>query len=241
MLVSSCHSKRCSGLRKLESHDGRRHLPGAGRAGGVPPILIGEVCLDGIVKEQEIQNILRGGSLQARADEFVMADWVSHLASWDTYLTLTFRPGRRLVGARHFHWVDTVTCEAGAQKSYERWWKKLQPGVPTIYGIDPNPSGDGGHHVHALAATSGGMYRRDAWEDWQKYFGNSRILPISTIGGVSGYIAKYPLTGARWWNVLNCRQPAFGFRHGPPARCSIPSSERVPVTPAAPVPNWLRD
>lgn len=160
------------------------------------------------MKEQELQAILRGNCASRVAAEMEMTEWVKQLATWDTYGTNTFRTGRRLIGPP-FRWVDTVTCEAGAQKSFEHWWKRLQPGVPSIYGIDPNPSGDGGHHVHWLAATSGGMYRKEAWADWQDLFGNSRIVPIILIGGVSGYIAKYPLSGARWWNVLNCRQPAF--------------------------------
>jgi hypothetical protein len=168
--------------------------------------------------ETELQRILRGRDIKTIAKEMGLACWVAALAPWDTYFTNTFRSGRRMIGGGTRHpgrnpvrWIDTHVCEAGAQKSFEHYWKKIQPGVPCIYGIDPNPSGDGGHHVHALAATSGGLYRKDAWEKWQELFGNARIVPVESIGGVSGYIAKYPLTGARWWNVMNCRQPAFGF------------------------------
>lgn len=82
----------------------------------------------------------------------------------------------------------------------------MQPGVPVFYGIDPNPSGDGGHHMHGLMATLGGLYRKAAWADWYHRYGVNRPVPIETIGGVSGYIAKYPMTGVCHWDVLNCVQ-----------------------------------
>jgi hypothetical protein len=129
-----------------------------------------------------------------------MATWVALLAPWDSYFTNTFR------------WPAS---EDSTRRLWTRWIAKQQPGVPVIYGIDPNPSGDGGHHVHALLASSGGLYRKDAWTDWFSHYGVARIVPVDSIGGVSGYIAKYPLTGARHWDVFNCGQLALsnGCQH----------------------------
>jgi len=140
------------------------------------------------MRDEEIQRILRGRDVETVAREMEHAEWVQGLASWDIFFTGTFR------------W----TCsEASAQRIFERWVGKVQPGVPTLYGLDPNPSGDGGHHVHGLLASSD-AYRKALWEDWFNRYGRARLEPIANIGGVSGYVAKYPLTGARWWNVLNC-------------------------------------
>ena len=147
--------------------------------------------------ETEMQRILRGRNVDVIQKEWVYADWVQGLAPWDTYFTNTFR------------WA---VSEDSARRIFERWIAKKQPRVPVFYGIDPNPSGDGGHHVHALLAATGGCYRRQAWADWYqdgKGYGTARIVPVESIGGVSGYIAKYPLSGARWWNVLNCQQGAL--------------------------------
>lgn len=145
--------------------------------------------------EAEIQRILRGRNEEVIAREWEYAEWVKDLAPWDTYFTNTFR------------WPAS---EDSARRLWERWIRRQQPGVPVFYGIDPNPSGDGGHHVHALIASSGGCYRKDAWSDWWKRYGTNRVVPVESIGGVSGYIAKYPLSGSRWWNVINCTQGALG-------------------------------
>jgi hypothetical protein len=146
------------------------------------------------MRDEEIQRILRGRDEVTIEREWAYGAWVQTLASWDTVISGTFR------------WVSS---EDSVRRCSERWFHRQQPGVPVFYGIDPNPSGDGGHHLHGILATSGGMYRKDAWADWWKRYGVNRIEPILNIGGVSGYCAKYPLTGARWWNVLNCVQQAL--------------------------------
>jgi hypothetical protein len=154
------------------------------------------------MKEEEIQRILRGRNVEVIAYEMEHAAWVQSLAPWDIYITGTYR------------WPAS---EDSVRRTSERWFHRQQPGVPVFYGIDPNPSGDGGHHMHGLAATSGGMYRKDAWADWYSRYGVGRIVPVTAIGGVSGYLAKYPLTGSRWWNVLNCvdnaRANNFSWSH----------------------------
>jgi hypothetical protein len=150
-----------------------------------------------IMSDAEIQRILRGRNEDVIAYEMEHAEFVASLASWDVYLTGTYR------------WPAS---EDSVRRTSERWFNRQQPGVPVFYGIDPNPSGDGGHHVHSLLATSGGMYRRDAWADWWARYGTARILPLTSIGGVSGYLAKYPMTGSRWWNLLNCHQSALAVR-----------------------------
>jgi hypothetical protein len=146
------------------------------------------------MREEEIQRILRGRNVDQVAYEMEVATWVTSLAPWDVYFTNTFR------------WPAS---EDSARRLWERWIRCQQPGVPCFYGIDPNPSGDGGHHIHALLASTGGVYRKDVWRAWYVRYGVSRVVPIETIGGVSGYIAKYPQTGARHWMPLNCTQGAL--------------------------------
>ena len=131
---------------------------------------------------------------QRTADRIEMAAWVDGLAQWDTFGTYTFR----------------YTCRAwSAQKAFERFMAKTQPGVPVFYAIEHNPSHNEGTHVHALLATSGGLWRRGMWEKWMKQYGYARIEPVGNIGGVTGYCSKYCTKGAAWWNALNCVQGAM--------------------------------
>ena len=158
------------------------------------------------MREAEIQRILRGRDVAVIEREWVYADWVKSLAPWDTYFTNTFR------------WPASVDS---ARRLWERWIKKYQPGVPVFYGIDPNPSGDGGHHVHSLLASGGGCYRKEAWDLWWHRYGVNRVVPVTSIeGGLSGYCAKYPLSGSRWWNVLNCVQRRINFGSSRASRLS---------------------
>jgi hypothetical protein len=80
-------------------------------------------------------------------------------------------------------------------------------------------------------ASSGGLYRKDAWQDWFNHYGVARIVPVDSIGGVSGYIAKYPLTGARHWDVFNCGQLALsnGCQHKQISNRSPQAEPRVSV------------
>jgi len=148
-----------------------------------------------VMFEAELQRILRGTSVEKLLQEEVYADWVKTLAPWDTFFTNTFR------------WPCS---ENSGRRLFERFMRREQPRVPVFYGIDPNPNMDGGHHVHALLASSGGAHRRSLWRAWYELYGVNQVVPVEHIGGVSGYVAKYPLGGARWWNVLNCRQCVFG-------------------------------
>jgi hypothetical protein len=166
------------------------------------------------MSESEMQRILRGRSVEVVAAELEMVAWIQALSTWDTFFTNTFA------------WPAS---EDSCRRIWERWIRSFQPGVPVFYGIDPNPSGDGGHHVHALLASSGGIYRSQAWDSWYQRYGVNRVEPIAAIGGVSGYVAKYPIGGARWWNVLNCRQQAFsgGQRTAPVSWPGGPSARRM--------------
>jgi hypothetical protein len=179
------------------------------------------------MKELELQRILRGRSELDISQEREMSEFVQGLAPWDTFFTGTFRTHTRetTVGSRHFlpgfGWsstskvrtIDLYASEDSARRSFVTWWDLLQPDVPVVFGIDPDPSGfrPGSHHIHGIMATSGGLFRRPAFLDWLARFGRNRIEPIFNIGGVSGYVAKYPLTGARHWEIRNCVQMTTGM------------------------------
>jgi hypothetical protein len=151
------------------------------------------------MREAEIQRILRGRNEAAVAREWAFADWVKDLAAWDTFFTGTFRNREVTRGGFTF---EVGRSEPSAARAFERWMKKELPGVRMFYGIDPNPSRDG-HHVHGLLELKGERRRDALWECWWDKHGTNRIMPIESIGGVSGYCAKYPLTGARWWDFKN--------------------------------------
>lgn len=133
-------------------------------------------------------------ALQRTLESIEMATWVHGLAHWDTFATLTFRYQCR---------------DWSAQKAFERFVERQQPGVPVFYALEFNPGDNLGTHVHALLATSGGLYRRAMWSEWFQRYGRARIEPVAKIGGVTGYCSKYCTKSRVWWNVLNCQQSAI--------------------------------
>lgn len=157
----------------------------------------------------EMQRILRGRNVDAIAKETAYAEWVQSLAPWSTFFTGTFR---NMEVSRGGFTYDVGYSEASAGKSFERWMKRRLPGVRGFYGVDPNPSRDG-HHIHGLLELSSDVRRKELWADWWERYGTNRIEPIEAIGGCSGYCAKYPLSGSRWWNLINFTESAAPLKH----------------------------
>lgn len=161
------------------------------------------------MRDEEIQRILRGRNPDVIDREFAYAEWVKSLAPWDTFGTGTFPPTSVRRGGFDFLQGHS---EPAVCRCFERWIKKEVPGVHYFFGIDPNPGRDG-HHVHYLLALGDRKRRTELFDSWferysverdgKKVGARNSVLPIESIGGVSGYCAKYPLTGARWWDIGN--------------------------------------
>jgi len=122
--------------------------------------------------------------------------WLEELAPWDVYFTGTFKWPR--------------VSQDWAAKVTESFMARFQPRVPVFYAVERNPGlCDQGNHVHAILATTKGCYRKQMWHGWFSRFGVARVLPITAVGGVAGYCAKYVLKRPVWWNVLNGVQGAL--------------------------------
>lgn len=150
-----------------------------------------------------MQRILGGRNVDAVAKEMAYAEWVQGLAPWNTFFTGTFRA---VEVSRGGFTVAVGKSEPSASRCFKRFVARQVPGARAFYGIDPNPARDG-HHVHGLMVLPASQRRKELWKAWYDKHGVNRIEPIKAIGGVSGYCAKYPLSGARWWDIANFLPP----------------------------------
>jgi hypothetical protein len=148
----------------------------------------------------EIQRILRGRDVETIAAEMVYAGWVQELAPWTTFFTGTFRNVEVQRGGFTY---DVGFSEPSASRAFRRFMLRHVPGVRGFYGIERNPSREG-HHVHGLMAVAANVRRKTLWKEWWERYGTNRIVPIENIGGCSAYCAKYPLTSALEWGLVNC-------------------------------------
>ena len=124
---------------------------------------------------------------QENQTEFVA--WLTSLAPWDCFGTMTFRM--------------EVTV-ASARKQFERWMRHDLPHIPCFYAIEQHPGGHGAH-IHCLMRL-GTRRRYSVWNNWFSKYGRVRLEPVEKTGGVVGYCAKYCIKSAfekGWWNVLN--------------------------------------
>lgn len=126
---------------------------------------------------------------QARELKQAWGTWLSGLADWNWFATLTFRdppadrPGWTRVGwkysgkawntfinqvglAKGLHDVSWVRC-----REYQYW-----RGVP---------------HFHALVAGVSELRRDEAWQFWFENYGIARILPYDPQLGAGFYLCKY--------------------------------------------------
>jgi hypothetical protein len=138
--------------------------------------------------------------LREAIDRMTVIEWVSQLAPWDVFMTYT--------------WARPHVSVASASKSTELFHRKFARGLPAIYFVEGNKlRDDGGHHVHALLASNGGLFRRGLKDRWEEKHGFAMPKPIDSIGGVAGYcsklmpyVTKSGMKGGLWWNVVNCGQ-----------------------------------
>jgi hypothetical protein len=95
---------------------------------------------------------------------------------WELFATVTFRRPRGLFEA---------------SKAYRRWMDRTLPRVTHFWAIERNPSGDGGHHVHALWAGTEDLVRTEVWKKAFEQLGRTRIEPIKSNADVTMYCTKY--------------------------------------------------
>jgi hypothetical protein len=95
---------------------------------------------------------------------------------WELFCTVTFRKRRGLF-------------EASA--AYLGFMNRQVPRVSHFWAVERNPSGDGGHHVHALWAGCEDLSRRQVWGQAFHQLGRSRIEPIRSNSEVTMYCTKY--------------------------------------------------
>lgn len=129
------------------------------------------------------ENSIKGDLKQA------WGSWISGLADWDWFATLTFRPPSK---------------EEQAKGYTQRGWKYAERAYDAFLGGLPAPLGvehwvrcfefehwRGVPHIHALISGVDGLRRDDAWAWWFKRYGQARILPYDRERGAGFYLCKY--------------------------------------------------
>jgi hypothetical protein len=95
---------------------------------------------------------------------------------WELFCTVTFKRRRSLFDA---------------SAVYRAFMDRTVPQVTHFWAVERNPSGDGGHHVHALWAGCEDLSRRKVWAKAFHQLGRSRIEPIRSNSDVTMYCTKY--------------------------------------------------
>lgn len=115
--------------------------------------------------------------------------WLSDLADWDWYLTLTFRspsPEEQARGYTQRGW-----------KYAEKAWEAFIMALPAPLGIKhwvrmfEFTKWRGVPHIHALISGAKDLRRDEAWAWWFKRYGINRILPYDRSLGAGYYLCKY--------------------------------------------------
>jgi hypothetical protein len=114
--------------------------------------------------------------------------WLSSLARWNTFLTMTYR------------WEGS---EDSARRCYDRFRKVKVAKFPSIFCTERNPSRDG-YHVHGMLALNQWIRRSDLWKDWFEKKGRCRIEPARSVQSVQGYCLKYLFKSDGYWQIDNC-------------------------------------
>jgi hypothetical protein len=95
---------------------------------------------------------------------------------WELFSTVTFK---------HRHGLFE------ASEAYRKFVDHHVPWISHFWAVERNPSGDGGHHVHALWAGTEDLERNAIWAKAFHQLGRSRIEPIRKNSDVTMYCTKY--------------------------------------------------
>lgn len=126
---------------------------------------------------------------QAQELKQAWGTWLSGLADWDWYLTLTFRE---------------PSPEEIARGYTQRGWSYAKTAYNRFLGALPAPLGvehwvrmfeftrwRGVPHIHALISGVADLRRDEAWNWWFTRYGINRILPYDPTLGAGFYLCKY--------------------------------------------------
>lgn len=105
-----------------------------------------------------------------------MADWLQTM-EWQHFATFTFRtPCRR---------PDT------ALRYLRRVLQRFQAKRPlrAFVAVEFHKGKDD-VHLHAIIGDPD-LWRKGLWESWFYKFGRCQVVPIESVGGVTGYVSKY--------------------------------------------------
>lgn len=120
--------------------------------------------------------------------------WLTGLASWDWYATMTFKPFERHTDGRlwnkpgwHYtdnrwrQWIEKTNELAGFGAGQTVKWVRCRE-FQKQTGIS---------HFHALVAGVADQSRKDAWRRWFDRNGFARIEPYDATKGAGFYLCKY--------------------------------------------------
>ena len=115
--------------------------------------------------------------------------WLSGLAEWDWYATLTFRDPSPEEQARGY----TLRGWKYAQRAYNEFLRALPAplGVKHWVRMFEFSKWRGVPHIHALISGVADLRRDEAWQWWFDRYGINRILPYDPKLGAGYYLCKY--------------------------------------------------
>jgi len=116
--------------------------------------------------------------------------WLDNLASWDWWVTLTFRDPSEADQKRGWTKIGTHY----AKRAWETFIKALEGSTEEKIGWASGTEYQrwrGVPHYHALINGVGGLRRLDWMDWWYNRYGIARILPYDKTKGAGRYISKY--------------------------------------------------
>jgi len=116
----------------------------------------------------------------------VWGDWISGLAEWEWFVTMTFRDPER-------NGTWTKPGWGHAKRAWREFQKTIQPllGDLTWVRCFEMQKERGVPHIHALVAGIQGVRRMDMVDWCYRQYGIARILPYNPKLGAGYYLCKY--------------------------------------------------
>ena len=122
----------------------------------------------------------------------VWGDWLSTLADWDWFATMTFRD--RTLEEQKAGW--TKVGWGFAHTALARWSTAIQEACfgdlqPRWVGCMEYQKSRGVPHWHLLVSNTGNQRRMDWVDWWYREYGIARVLPYDSELGARYYLTKY--------------------------------------------------